>query len=364
MNPLFITALFSFFISAAIMPLFVRLSILLGAISEVGGRHVGEVPIGRLGGLAVLFGVGGGIAWQIYFNPIGRASLEDHSQELFGLMIGLILVGGVGFWDDIKRLSAKIKLIVQLLAAVILCNKGALISVVDLPVVGTLELSWLSYPVTVIWIVGVVNAVNLIDGLDGLAGGVILFAAIANFVAAVGSGSMLSAILMSSVGGAVFGFLIHNWHPAKIYLGDGGAYSLGLIIAVSSLLAPVQKASTGISLMVPVLAVGLPIFDTLFTMVRRLLSGRGVFSPDKGHLHHLLLDTGMSQRRVVIGLYSVCCIFCSIALALVLHKNKHVGIILVVVSFVGAMIWGVKVRRQLMTGVLKLVRSRLGNGSK
>jgi UDP-GlcNAc:undecaprenyl-phosphate GlcNAc-1-phosphate transferase len=148
-------------------------------------------------------------------------------------------------------------------------------------------------------------------------------------------------------GGAVIGFLLYNWHPAKIYLGDGGAYALGFMVSVTGLLAPVHKASTGIALLVPVLAVGLPVFDTLIAMIRRFINRRGIFTPDRGHLHHILLDAGISHRRVVLGLYMVCCLLCSLALILVLKRNRDIGFTLIAASVSGVFLWGFSVKTQL-----------------
>jgi UDP-GlcNAc:undecaprenyl-phosphate GlcNAc-1-phosphate transferase len=159
--------------------------------------------------------------------------------------------------------------------------------------------------------------------------------------------------------GSILGFLLFNWYPAKIYLGDGGAYSLGFLLAVSGLLAPVQKASTGIALLVPLLALGLPVFDTLLTMLRRFLNRRGIFSPDRGHLHHILFDAGISHRRVVLGLYAISCVLCSSALIIVLRRNQSVGYILIAASVFGCFIWGFSVRVELR----KVISRVLDNGS-
>jgi len=350
-----IIALAAFSVSWISLPLIRRIAISCGAVSEVGGRHIGNEPIGRLGGLGVLLGISIAIGLQIHLNPNFGTLINFSQTEISGLLIGLVLVGGVGFLDDVRRLPARTKLAVQFVAALVACKSKLVISVVDLPFFDPFPLGWFCYPVTIVWIVGIVNAVNLIDGLDGLAGGIVLFASIVNFLAALGVGAFLPAILMAALFGATLGFLVHNWYPARIYLGDGGAYALGFLLAVCGLLAPVQKMSTGVGMLVPILAVGLPIFDTVLTMVRRFLLRRAIFSPDRGHLHHLLLDAGISHRRVVVGLYSICCVLCSVALLLVLNRYRHIGVVLVVVSVVGFLVWGRLVNKQLKIALNRML---------
>ena len=347
MNSFVLCGLIAFSVSAAAMPIVVKVSRSLGAISEIGGRHVGDLPIGRLGGVGALLGIVVAVAIQNWLDPLVNAAWHQDERQILGLVFGLGVVAITGFWDDIWRLQAIQKLVAQVVAALICYIFGLRISGVDLPMLDPIQLGWFGLPITVFWIVGIVNAVNLIDGLDGLAGGVLLFASIVNFMAAIRSEAIMPATLMVSMGGASIGFLVYNWHPAKIYLGDGGAYSLGFILAVSGLLAPVQKASTGIALLVPILALGLPVFDTLLTMLRRFISRRGIFTPDRGHLHHILLDAGISHRRVVIGLYTVCCVLCSVALLVVLRRKPNIGYTLLGASVGGFLLWGFSVKKQL-----------------
>lgn len=289
--------------------------------------------------------------------PSGGVFLE-YKRHATGLAIGLTLIAFVGIFDDVWRLPAVLKLAVQVVSAIVVYCFGLGVHAVDLPFFPVIHLGWMGLIFTVVWIVFIVNAVNLIDGLDGLAGGVVLFAAVVNFIAALASGATAVAVLMVTVVGAVSGFLIFNWYPAKIYLGDGGAYSLGFILAMSGLLAPAQKVATGVGLLVPMLAVGLPIIDTILTVIRRLLNDRGVFSADRGHLHHVLLDAGISHKRVVLGLYLICWILCSLALIVVLTRNRKVGCILLTASIVGMVFWGVSVKGQLSVIANKILNGR------
>ena len=355
MTTIFYSSILAFCVSVGVMPTVSKASRQLGALSETGGRHVGEVPIGRLGGIGVLLGCLVAILIQAWMNASFRLAVIEYKIQAFGILIGLTIVAIVGFWDDVRRLSATVKFSAQILSALVLYGCGVRISAVDLPLLEPFELGWFSLPVTILWMVGIINAINLIDGLDGLAGGVLLFASMVNLVVAVVSNGVITAVLMGSVVGAVLGFLLFNWYPAKIYLGDGGAYSLGFLIAVSGLISPMHKVSTGIAIVVPVLAAGLPIIDTILVIIRRVATRRGVFSPDRGHLHHVLLDSGISHQQVVIGLYSVCCIFCSIALTLVLHRNRNLGLLLIGVSFSSAILWGLGVRSQLRRALIRFI---------
>jgi UDP-GlcNAc:undecaprenyl-phosphate GlcNAc-1-phosphate transferase len=347
MKPFVLDAAIAFVCSSFLMPATVILSRRLKAVSEVGGRHIGIEPVGRLGGMGVLLGaLIGTISTVYYFFPeIVRE--PEASRKVVGLILSLTIFGVIGFWDDIRRLSAGLKLSFQLVAAVVSYFFGLRVDVIDLPLLEPFSLGWFGLPITIFWIVGVVNAVNLIDGLDGLAGGVILFAAACNFAAAIVSGAVLTSVMMAATAGSILGFLFYNWHPARIYLGDGGAYSFGFLLAVGGFFSPNQKASTSVGLMVPALALGLPIFDTLFTLIRRFLRQQKMFSPDRGHLHHILLDSGISHRRVVIGLYTMCCILCSIAIMVVLNRNKNVGYALIGASVLAIIWWSVLVQTQL-----------------
>lgn len=347
----------AFCISGGLMPVVAKVSRQLGAVSETGGRHVGKVPIGRLGGVGVLLGVLVSLLLHGWVNSMFRIDLYEFQVKFIGLSIGLAMVAAVGFWDDVRRLSASLKLGVQILATLVVYSCGVQISVVDLPLLEPIHLGRFSLPITMLWIIFIINAINLIDGLDGLAGGVLLFASFINLVVALISNSPITAALMGSVVGAVVGFLVFNWYPAKIYLGDGGAYSLGFLIAVCGLISPMQKASTGIAILVPVLAAGLPIIDTLLVILRRMATGRSIFSPDRGHLHHILLDSGISHRRAVVGLYFVCCVFCSLALIFLIRRSWNIGWFLTAASMIGLMIWGLGVKSQLRRAVVRLKES-------
>jgi UDP-GlcNAc:undecaprenyl-phosphate GlcNAc-1-phosphate transferase len=232
-------------------------------------------------------------------------------------------------------LRAIYKLTAQIVVASAAFACGFRIGAVQLPLLGALSMGVFALPITVLWIVGVTNAVNLIDGLDGLAAGVSFFAAFTSFVIASISGSWGTALMMAALMGALVGFLFFNFNPARIFMGDSGSYFLGFVLATTALGGSLQqKASTAVSLLVPVLALGVPIFDTLFSMMRRILERRPLFSADRGHVHHRLLDLGLTHRRAVVLLYGVSLALAGGAIAVSLGRSWHVGVALLSVTLV------------------------------
>jgi len=328
--------LISLVLSVLVTPLVRRFALRIGAVSTPGGRHVHGRTIPRLGGIGLAF------AWAV---PVVVLALRD--QVLMRALDGkwsqiVTVVGGgaaicaVGALDDVRGVRSLYKLAAQVLVAVFAFVFGFQIQAIQLPLFGTLPMGVFALPVTVLWIVGVTNAVNLIDGLDGLAAGVAFFAAFTSFVIASISGSVFVALTMAALMGALVGFLFFNFNPARIFMGDSGSYFLGFVLATTALAGGglQQKASTAVSLLVPVLALGVPIFDTLFSMFRRVLERRPIFSADRGHVHHRLLDIGLTHRRAVIFLYGISSLLAAGAIAVSLGRSWHVGLALLSVSLV------------------------------
>ena len=318
-------------VATASTPMVRQLALRVGAASNPGGRHVHERSVPRLGGLSLALA---------FFAPlIGLFFVESAVSELFtrdvarvaGLFAGGAAMVGLGALDDVRSVRALYKLYVQAAVAVLAFACGFRIDGVDLPFVGSLSMGVFALPITVAWIVVIVNAVNLIDGLDGLAGGVVFFAALTNFVVAQLSGAVLVSLLMASTMGAVLGFLFYNFNPARIFMGDSGSYFLGFVLAVTSL-SGVPRASAAVALLVPILALGVPIFDVLFSVLRRVLERRSIFSPDRGHLHHRLLDMGITHRRAVLILYGVCAVFAAAAIGTYFGRAWQVGLALLVAA--------------------------------
>jgi UDP-GlcNAc:undecaprenyl-phosphate/decaprenyl-phosphate GlcNAc-1-phosphate transferase len=321
-------------VCAALTPIVRWMAFRMGAVSTPGGRHVHERAIPRLGGVGIAVAFSVPVLTLFLFDRGVALSVHENATKVLGLLAGAVLLCVTGFVDDTRGLRAANKLTLQLVAATIAFSLGFRIDTVYLPLLGNLPMGVFAYPVTVLWIVGITNAVNLIDGLDGLAAGVVFFAAATNLVVAILSGATLMALLMASLMGAVVGFLIYNFNPARIFMGDSGSYFLGFVLATTSLIGSTHKASTAVSLLVPILALGVPIFDTLFSMVRRILERRSIFSPDRGHIHHRLLDLGLSHRRAVLILYGVSAAFTAAAIAVSFDRRWQTGLALVVASTV------------------------------
>jgi UDP-GlcNAc:undecaprenyl-phosphate GlcNAc-1-phosphate transferase len=258
----------------------------------------------------------GGLAIYIAFIItiiLKKGSLEP--SEL-GIILGstIIVIGGV--IDDIKDLKPLVKLSIQIVAAICLIASGVSITILTNPFGGTnglIYISWLYIPFTVIWVVGITNALNLIDGLDGLAAGVALISTITIFIIAIIHNRSEAAILTSVLGGAIIGFLPYNFNPATIFMGDTGAQLLGFLLAAISMEGTI-KSATAFAISVPILAIGLPIYDTIFAMIRRKVNGKPISQADRGHLHHRLLDLGLSQRQAVIIMYLFSAILGGIAI--------------------------------------------------
>lgn len=260
-------------------------------------RRMHDHPIPRMGGLAIFFGF---ILSVLLFLPL--------TEQLRGMLLGAVVIVILGIFDDIYALPAKPKFLVQILAALLAVLAGNRIFFLSNINVFSADpywyLGWLSIPVSVFWIVGITNAVNLIDGLDGLACGVSTISSMTMLVIALMVSEPDVAVLMAALAGACLGFLPYNLNPARIFMGDTGSTFLGFILAVVSIQG-LFKFYTIISFAVPFLMLGLPIFDTTFAILRRLAKGQSPMTPDRGHIHHRLIDMGFSQKQAVAVLYLI-----------------------------------------------------------
>jgi UDP-GlcNAc:undecaprenyl-phosphate/decaprenyl-phosphate GlcNAc-1-phosphate transferase len=271
-------------------------------------RQVHTLATPRLGGVAFvgawLLAIG---ALLVLDAPLREVFLSKGSRSVaFG--IGAVAIAGLGLVDDLRGLRARYKLAVQLAIGLMLCAAGFTVRQIQLPGNVVLTLGHLAVPLTVLWIAGVMNAMNLVDGLDGLAGGISLIALAAAFVFGVAQGNLLLAVYSAALAGAVLGFLLYNFNPASIFMGDTGSLFLGYFLSVALLVPSEARSTSMLRLALPVAILGVPIADMLLAIVRRALRGRGVFSPDREHLHHRLLARGMTQKEAVLTLYGACVI--------------------------------------------------------
>jgi len=293
---IFLTLFICFMLTILLTPLIKKLAIRIGAVDKPNQRKVHMKVMPRLGGLA------------IYISFIaGVLLLQPDSPHSLPILLGSLIIVITGMVDDVRELSPRVKLIGQLAAALVVVLSGIHVEFINLPFGGQLEFGIFSIPLTILWIVGVTNAINLIDGLDGLAAGVssIALLTISGMAIIMGDAyvTVLGLILMAST----IAFLFYNFYPAKIFMGDTGALFLGYMISVLSLLG--FKNVTFISLIIPALILGVPISDTFFAIIRRLVHKQPLSAPDKSHLHHCLLRLGFSHRQVVLIIYAIAAMF-------------------------------------------------------
>jgi len=285
-------------------------------------RKVHSADIPRIGGTAIILAtLAATLAVMLLRNVIGAAFREDLTR-IVAILAAASLVAAVGLADDIRGLRARFKFLAQTLAAAAVCAFGIRIDYLPIPGLLTLHLGPLAWPITILWIVGITNAVNLIDGLDGLAAGICAVACAVTGTFAILSNQNVMATLMAALLGSLLGFLHYNFNPAKVFMGDCGTYFLGFTLASSSVLCTTQT-STIVGLALPALALGVPIFDTLFSIIRRFLERRSFFAPDRSHIHHILLATGLKQRHVVIILYLATVVAASLGMFMLVARGAR-----------------------------------------
>lgn len=321
---LILTLIICFLLTLGITPLVKKLAYKIGATDQPNGRKVHQKIMPRMGGLAIYIGF---IAGFLILRP------EDPYAGAIILGSAIILLTGMA--DDIFELSARVKLLGQLIAAVTVVLGGVQIEFINLPFGGEIEFGPLSIPITILWIVGITNAINLIDGLDGLAAGVstIGLATIGFMAMLKGDVFVMSIALILIV--STLGFLYFNFHPAKIFMGDTGALFLGYMIAVLSMLG--FKNVTMISLVIPLIILGVPISDTFFAIIRRIVNKSPLHAPDKSHLHHCLLRIGFTHKQTVIIIYAIAAMF-SMA-AIIFSMSTVWGAMIVVAVLLIAIEW-------------------------
>ncbi|MBF1681533.1 MraY family glycosyltransferase [Selenomonas artemidis] len=306
-----------------------------GALDAPDARKVHVRPIPRIGGI--------GIYAAFMVSVLVQMSISDLSPELmtslWGLLAGGTIIVAIGIIDDYRDLPAKVKLLGQIFAAcVLVIGFDVRIDVITDPLGDFIYLEYFAIPATIFWVVGLTNTVNLIDGLDGLAAGVSSIAAVTIFLVAMEEGIPFVAMITAALAGAAIGFLYYNFNPARIFMGDTGSMFLGFMLAGISVIGAVKSAAT-IALIVPILALGLPILDTTFAIVRRARNHRPIFKPDKGHLHHRLLAHGFTQKQAVLLMYVVSALFGLCALALTAVSTQAALLIILIVAaavFIGA----------------------------
>lgn len=286
----------------AVTPFFRNWARKLGIVDKPGQRKVHTREIPYLGGAAIFLGVALGWIASFIFLPGLFKGLET---KIIALLGGGLAIFVLGLLDDIKGLKPYIKLIIQVIVAGILYYYGLRISALTNPFGLTIDLGWTSLPLTILWIVGITNAINLIDGLDGLATGVVAITSITLLAVATIHDDVMIALICITCAGASLGFLLYNFYPASIFMGDAGSMFLGYMLASSAIIQASRKIAVATALLIPIMALAIPIFDTFLAIIRRTRRKAHPFQADREHLHHRLLNLGLSQKQAVILIYYV-----------------------------------------------------------
>ena len=288
-------------------------------------RRVHDHPIPRMGGLAIFIGF---VLSLIFFVPM--------STKVLGLLVGSVIIAVMGGVDDIVSLNPWVKLAGQRVAALVAIRCGLVFDVISNPNIFAeetyIEIGWLSIPLTMLWIVGCTNAVNLIDGLDGLAVGVSAISSMTMLIVSLFVSEPVVSIILAALTGACLGFMPYNLNPAKIFMGDVGSQLLGFVLSTASIMG-LFKLHAIITFFVPLLALALPLADTIFAFFRRILHGQSPFKADKGHFHHRLLAMGLNQKQVVAVLYGISAVLGLLAV-LMAGDSMAVKIICLVAAFI------------------------------
>lgn len=312
----------------AITPAIRRFALGVGALVKPGSRSVHTSAVPHLGGVGMC----------VAFTSIMLLAGLGDLKEIRGALIGSGLICALGVYDDFKPFNAKAKLIGQVLIALIpVLFYDVRITFLSNPFGGYIVLGVLAVPVTVFWIVTSVNVVNLIDGLDGLAAGVTAISSLTLLFISTQEGQAAVALMTAALAGCTVGFLPYNFNPAKIFMGDAGAMFLGYALALVAVEGTMKSATT-IALLVPLLALGVPIFDTSFAILRRLANGHPIYEADRGHLHHRLIDLGLTQRQAVIVIYGM---------------SAYLGLLAISLNSLGPGIW-IVLAIPVLAGVLVL----------
>ena len=337
-----IAFLLAFIVSFVATPYTIKIANKIGAVDVPKDKrrmHTKAMP--KFGGPAVILGVLVSMIYLIAVMSIEGSldlfSTQQYGKKLLGVLLGVIVIAITGTLDDIKTLKPWQELLGQTIAAIIVVAFGTKIEHLDIPFLYKIGFNeTFSIIVTIIWIVGVTNAINLIDGLDGLSSGISLISCISLLIIFVLNDSpMIATVIVTAMSGALVGFLPYNFSPAKTFIGDTGSNFLGFMLAIVSILG-IAKTYTLAVIVLPVIVLGLPIFDTLFAIVRRIVKNKsikGIMKPDAGHLHHNLLKHGFSQKEAVMILY---CISASLGMfAIILLESgiwKAISFLLIVIA--------------------------------
>jgi UDP-GlcNAc:undecaprenyl-phosphate GlcNAc-1-phosphate transferase len=345
MTTISVAFIIAFLVSGAMTWLTMPLARRLGFVDipDDYRKHHGR-PIPRLGGPAIFLAFFAPIFGLLLFRELSQVSrglLVNYSRMLI-LGIGATVVLACGVLDDKFGLKPLVKLAWEIAVGTFMYLSGFTIGIISTPLGGALNLGIFALPITVLWFVGCMNAVNLLDGLDGLASGVAVFVGATLFLTSLHFQNSFGMFTMACLIGAALGFLLFNFPPAKIFLGDSGSLLLGFLIAALSLLGASRKAEAAVALLIPIVALGLPILDTLLAILRRWYKRLPFSTPDRQHIHHRLVSMGYSPRKAVLTLYLICVGLAVVALIITFARNEIILMMMaamLITSFVGARIF-------------------------
>ena len=337
-----IAFLIAFMTAFMATPHTINLAKKVGAVdTPQDARRINKITMPRLGGLAVIAGFFVSIIYLLIVMTVeNKIDLyqDGYIDKIIGFVLGALIIGITCFIDDVKGVPALIKLIAQIIAALVVINFGIRIDNLDIPFINLDNATPLFYTIlTLFWIVGITNAMNLIDGLDGLSTGVSLISCLSLLIIfSLNASPIISIVLITALGGALCGFLPYNFNPAKTFIGDTGSNFLGYCLSIISILG-IAKTYTAIVIVAPIMVLALPIFDTVFAIIRRIIHGKSlkaIIEPDAGHLHHQMLKKGFTQKQAVLILYGLSAIFGMFAIILMdsgIWKALSFAIIIVVI---------------------------------
>ncbi len=319
-------------LSLILTPWIRNIALRYNIVDHPSDRKVHSQKIPRIGGVAIYLAFFLPFV-SVMFYSTQILDLVVLDTQMIHLILGASMVFGLGIIDDVRSLGPKLKFAVQITAAIVAYEGGIKITVICLPLIQDWHLAWFSLPVTVFWFVLVINAINLIDGLDGLAAGITLFASLILLVLCVTSKKLFVAMGLAALGGSTLGFLRYNFNPASIFMGDSGSYFLGYMLAAMSVMGAIKSQAT-VAMLIPVIALGIPLIDTVIAPIRRFILGQRLFQPDKGHLHHKLLKYGFTHRNTVLVLYGMTIFMGIISMILVNARDDGAAMILVLAGIV------------------------------
>jgi len=335
------TILFTFITAClctlAVTPFVKKMALSYGLVDLPSARKIHEFAVPRIGGVAIFFAFFFPFVILYLFRQQSEAAeLVFKDGRASGFLVGAILIFLLGLWDDISSLSFKAKFAGQIGVALIAYFCGFQIAVVTSPFNTGVSLGFLALPVTVFWFVLVINAINLVDGLDGLAAGICLFVSLAMLFVCTSRNTIVPALAFASLAGALIGFLRYNFNPASIFMGDSGSYFLGFSLAALSV-GGSMKGQVATAMLIPVIALVVPLIDTLWAPFRRFVLGRKMFQPDRSHIHHRLVKLGYTQQRAVLLIYGVT-IFLGIGAMTLVHAQNDASALILFVLGVGVIL--------------------------